>query len=61
MHIVATCDKDQVFETYWTTRRGAEAMDSYRLLDLTVHGRQETWGTRRRLATTRPWLRKAPG
>ena len=31
-----------VFETYWTTRRGVEAMDnSYRLLDLTVYGRQE--------------------
>ena len=34
----------RVFETYWTTRRGAEAMDnSYRLLDLTVYGRQEKW------------------
>ncbi|RHW16266.1 DUF899 domain-containing protein [Sphingomonas gilva] len=34
----------RVFETYWTTRRGVEAMDnSYRLLDLTVYGRQETW------------------
>jgi predicted dithiol-disulfide oxidoreductase (DUF899 family) len=33
-----------VFETYWTTRRGVEAMDnSYRLLDLTVYGRQEKW------------------
>jgi len=33
-----------VFETYWTTVRGVEAMDnSYRLLDLTVYGRQETW------------------
>jgi predicted dithiol-disulfide oxidoreductase (DUF899 family) len=33
-----------VFETYWTTRRGVEAMDnSFRLLDLTVYGRQETW------------------
>ena len=33
-----------VFETYWTTRRGVEAMDnSYRLLDLTVYGRQERW------------------
>ncbi|MGO9681877.1 MAG: hypothetical protein ACLPTZ_04610 [Beijerinckiaceae bacterium] len=29
---------------YWTTIRGVEAMDnSYRLLDLTVYGRQETW------------------
>jgi predicted dithiol-disulfide oxidoreductase (DUF899 family) len=34
----------KVFETYWTTIRGVEAMDnSYRLLDLTVYGRQETW------------------
>ena len=34
----------EVFETYWTTRRGVEAMDnSYRLLDLTVFGRQEPW------------------
>jgi predicted dithiol-disulfide oxidoreductase (DUF899 family) len=33
-----------VFETYWTTRRGVEAMDnSYRLLDLTVYGRQEVF------------------
>jgi predicted dithiol-disulfide oxidoreductase (DUF899 family) len=33
-----------VFETYWTTRRGGEAIDiSYDLLDLTVYGRQETW------------------
>jgi predicted dithiol-disulfide oxidoreductase (DUF899 family) len=33
-----------VFETYWTTTRGVEAMDnSYRLLDLTVYGRQEAW------------------
>ncbi len=34
----------RVFETYWTTLRGVEAMDnSYRLLDLTVYGRQEKW------------------
>jgi predicted dithiol-disulfide oxidoreductase (DUF899 family) len=33
-----------VFETYWTTIRGVEAMDNtYRLLDLTVYGRQEGW------------------
>lgn len=33
-----------VFETYWTTRRGVEVMDnSYRLLDLTAYGRQEDW------------------
>ncbi len=35
---------DRVFETYWTKRRGAEAMDySYALMDLTVYGRQERW------------------
>jgi predicted dithiol-disulfide oxidoreductase (DUF899 family) len=35
---------DRVFETYWTTIRGVEAMDnSYALLDLTVYGRQETF------------------
>ena len=34
----------RVFETYWTTRRGVEAMgNSYALLDMTVYGRQETW------------------
>ena len=37
-------DGDRVFETYWTERRGAEAMDySYALMDLTVYGRQESW------------------
>jgi predicted dithiol-disulfide oxidoreductase (DUF899 family) len=37
-------DGDRVFETYWTTRRGVEAMDySYALMDLTVYGRQEAW------------------
>src|SRR6202167_4625588 len=37
-------DGDRVFETDWTTRRGAEAMDySYALMDLTVYGRQEPW------------------
>lgn len=45
MHIVCYLRRgSQVFETYWTTRRGVEAMDnSYRLLDLTVYGRQEAW------------------
>jgi predicted dithiol-disulfide oxidoreductase (DUF899 family) len=34
----------RVFETYWTRRRGVEAMDySYALMDLTVYGRQESW------------------
>jgi predicted dithiol-disulfide oxidoreductase (DUF899 family) len=37
-------DGDRVFETYWTTRRGAEVMDySYALMDLTAYGRQEWW------------------
>jgi predicted dithiol-disulfide oxidoreductase (DUF899 family) len=45
MHIVCYLRQGtQVFETYWTTARGVEAMDnSYRLLDLTVYGRQEMW------------------
>jgi predicted dithiol-disulfide oxidoreductase (DUF899 family) len=45
MHIVCYLRQgSNVFETYWTTRRGVEAMDnSYRLLDLTVYGRQEVW------------------
>jgi len=45
MHIVCYLRQgSKVFETYWTTRRGVEAMDnSYRLLDLTVYGRQEIW------------------
>jgi predicted dithiol-disulfide oxidoreductase (DUF899 family) len=45
MHIVCYLrQQSKVFETYWTTRRSVEAMDnSYRLLDLTVYGRQETW------------------
>lgn len=37
-------DGDRVFETYWTKRRGVEAMDySFALMDFTVYGRQETW------------------
>jgi len=45
MHIVCYLRQgSKVFETYWTTSRGVEAMDnSYRLLDLTIHGRQEMW------------------
>ncbi|ORA37061.1 DUF899 family protein [Mycobacterium aquaticum] len=45
MHIVCYLrTDDRVFETYWTTRRGVEAMDySYALMDLTVYGRQEPW------------------
>jgi hypothetical protein len=35
---------DPVFETYWTKRRGCEAMDnSYGLIDLMVFGPQESW------------------
>ncbi len=37
-------DGERIFETYWTTRRGVEAMDySYALMDLSVYGRQEPW------------------
>ena len=45
MHLVSYLrDGDRVFETYWTTRRGVEAMDySLALMDLTVYGRQEPW------------------
>ena len=44
MHGLLPADGDRVFETYWTTGRGVEAMaPSYGLLDLTVYGRQETW------------------
>ena len=43
MHIVCYLRQESnVFETYWTTRRGVEVMgNSYGLLDLTVYGRQE--------------------
>ena len=45
MHIVCYLrEGTNVFETYWTTRRGVEVMDNeYHLLDLTVYGRQEVW------------------
>jgi predicted dithiol-disulfide oxidoreductase (DUF899 family) len=45
MHIVCYLRQgSKIFETYWTTRRGVEALgNSYRLLDLTVYGRQESW------------------
>jgi len=45
MHIVCYLQEgSNVFETYWTTRRGVEVMgNSYGLLDLTVYGRQERW------------------
>jgi predicted dithiol-disulfide oxidoreductase (DUF899 family) len=60
MHVVCYLRQgSKVFETYWTTARGVEAMDnSYRLLDLTVYGRQEKWedsptGWPRRCSITR--------
>jgi predicted dithiol-disulfide oxidoreductase (DUF899 family) len=58
MHIVCYLRQgSKVFETYWTTRRGVEAMDnSYRLLDLTVYGRQETWED-----SPAGWLRASQG
>ncbi len=45
MHIVCYLRRgSNVFETYWTTRRGVEVVgNSYPLLDLTVYGRQEAW------------------
>ncbi|MFY9802766.1 MAG: DUF899 family protein [Candidatus Acidiferrales bacterium] len=45
MHIVCYLRQgSNVFETYWTTGRGAEVMDnSFHLLDLTLYGRQEKW------------------
>jgi predicted dithiol-disulfide oxidoreductase (DUF899 family) len=45
MHLISYLRQgSRVFETYWTWMRGVEAMDnSYRLLDLTVYGRQEDW------------------
>lgn len=45
MHVVCYLrDGDRVFETYWTTGRGVEAVDfNYALMDLTAYGRQEEW------------------
>jgi predicted dithiol-disulfide oxidoreductase (DUF899 family) len=44
MKICYLRDGDRVFETYWTTGRGCEAMtNSYGMLDMTVYGRQEPW------------------
>ena len=58
MHIVCYLRLDsKIFETYWTTRRGVEAMDnSYRLLDLTVYGRQEMWEN-----SPPGWLKRSEG
>jgi len=44
-------DGDRGFETYRTTARGCDAMgNSYRMLDMTVYGRQEPWELSRGLA-----------
>lgn len=44
MQVCYLRDGDRVFETYWSSGRGAEVLaPSYGLLDLTVYGRQETW------------------
>lgn len=45
MHVVCYLRRgDRVFETYWTNGRGVEAVDiNYRLIDLTIYGRQEPW------------------
>jgi len=45
MHIVCYLrEGDRVYETYWTTRRGVDELDtSYALMDLSVYGRQESW------------------
>jgi predicted dithiol-disulfide oxidoreductase (DUF899 family) len=57
----------KAFETYWTTRRCVEAMDnSYRLLDLTVYGRQEAWedlpaGWPKRPKGAHPFRTSGPG
>jgi predicted dithiol-disulfide oxidoreductase (DUF899 family) len=43
-HRLLPAKRSNVFESYWTTVRGVEALDnSYRLLDLTIYGRQEAW------------------
>jgi predicted dithiol-disulfide oxidoreductase (DUF899 family) len=58
MHIVCYLRQgSKVFETYWTTLRGVEAMDNnYRLLDLTVYGRQEKWED-----SPPGWLKRSEG
>lgn len=49
MHIVCYLRQgSKVFETYWTTRRGVEALDNNNHLpDLTVYGRRSRGRTRR--------------
>ncbi len=67
MHLVCYLRQEsKVFETYWTTSRGVEYMDnSYRLLDLTVYGRQERFedspaGWPRHCATSRALILRMP-
>jgi predicted dithiol-disulfide oxidoreductase (DUF899 family) len=44
MQVCYLRDGDRVFETYWSSGRGAEALSpTYPLLDMTVYGRQEAW------------------
>jgi predicted dithiol-disulfide oxidoreductase (DUF899 family) len=44
MQVCYLQQEGRVYETYWSSGRGAEAMaPSYGLLDMTVYGRQETW------------------
>ena len=44
MKVVYLRDGDKVYECYWTTGRGTEAMaNSYAMLDMTPYGRQEDW------------------
>ena len=45
MHLICYVRQEsKVLESYWTWMRGVEAMDNtYRLLDLTAYGRQESW------------------
>jgi predicted dithiol-disulfide oxidoreductase (DUF899 family) len=59
MHMVCYLRQESnVFETYWTTVRGVEAMDnSYRLLDLTVTGGRSRGRTRRRAGRSNSMLR----
>jgi predicted dithiol-disulfide oxidoreductase (DUF899 family) len=58
MHIVCYLRRGaDVFETYWTTRRGVEVMgNSYALLDLTLYGRQEMWED-----SPAGWLKRSKG
>jgi predicted dithiol-disulfide oxidoreductase (DUF899 family) len=57
MNVCHLRDGDRVFETYWTTGRRNETMgSSYAMLDLTAHGRQESWED-----SPEGWPRRYPG